>query len=506
VLGCDDGHGGCGMRRPLVGVSIALCVGAALGGGYVMPVAAVAGLAVVALGGGVLCSRRHQPRAGTAWVLLGTLALGILSGSAHRVHQGRVMAQMGVDLSLTGTVVSDVAGGRFLLRAPGVGVIPVRVSGRFKRWPQFGDRLSVTGTLERDWREKPVVVAAVSALSWHGAGPLRWMASVCRLRRGIALQLVAGVEGPPAAEAAVQAMVLGYRERIDRETRASFAATGTSHVFALSGLHVAYLCAVVYFLVTCLGVPRRWWWMVLLPFVVLYVVVTGGRASALRAGMMMVAMAAAPAVGRQPDAPSALAFSASMLALAAPGQLLELGAIYSFSVVTGIMVLYPVLKRITPVPSLADPLAREDMAPTRLKLDKLIEKLLDVVRVSLAAWLVSLPLTAHYFGRISLVAPLANLFVIPLTGLILTSAVLSLAVGLVAGGLAVTLNHATVGLASVLVSVSRWFAAIPCASVTVTPWPWGVVWVWLVLLAMAGVLGRRQDAPGAGSRAFDVTS
>jgi ComEC/Rec2-related protein len=498
------------MRRPLVGVAIVLWVGVLVGTRVTLPLGLLWVLGGISLIAGWWLSRGGAIRAGACVVLIGACCTGAISGALHRMLDMRLMAQVGEPLQLPGVVVSGVqpARGRlcFDLRTLRYGVVPVEVAGRLRRWPKYGDRFSIVGELGLDWRERPVLRTHRKGLVRTGGSALGVFAVGCRWRDAIGRQLVAGVDGPPAAEAAVQAMVLGYRERIDRETRAVFAATGTSHVFALSGLHVAYLCAVVYFLVACVGVPRRWWWLALLPFVVGYVVVTGARASAVRAGIMVVALALAPALGRQPDAPSAVALAVVGLALFAPGQLLEVGAIYSFAVVAGIMVLYPALCRVIRVPSLRDGLAREEMQPTRSTLDRCIRFWVDIARVSVAAWLVSLPLSAHYFGRISLVAPLANLVVIPLVGLMLTSAVLSLVAVPLAGWVAVTLNTATVGLATVLVTLSRWFAAIPYASLEVRPWSWPLVWGWLLLLVIIGVAAHRPDGPEAGSHAYDETS
>ncbi len=490
------------MRRPLIGVAIALWGGVALGGCCPLPIVPLCYVLFLLLALGVCASRWQLCVLGGVLVLFAVAGVGVASMSLHLQAREVLFESLGGSCELSGVVVSEVVPRHrrltFLLHDSARGAVEVSLGGRNRRWPRFGDRVAVSGRLDLDWLGEPVLLVS---------GPDDWMrkgrtilspvANWYRWRRRLADQLVAGVDGPPEAERAVQAMVLGFRERVDRDVRASFSASGTGHVFALSGLHVAYLCAVVYFLVSCFGVPRRWWWLVMLPFVTGYVFVTGCRPSAIRAGIMVVVLAAAPALGRRPDPPSALALAAAVIAVVAPAQLLELGAIYSFTVVAGIMALFPCLSRLIRPPLLVDPFATAEIQPSMSRLQRTVDLFVDLVRVSVAAWLVSVPLSAHYFGQISLIAPLANLLVIPLTGLVLTSAVLSLALLPIGCGLSGVLNVATVGVSTVLIRVTRVFAAVPCAELQVACWPWGLVVAWY-LLVVIGAASLRGRGGGAG--------
>jgi competence protein ComEC len=253
------------------------------------------------------------------------------------------------------------------------------------------------------------------------------------------------------------------------------------------------LVSMLVFLLAAVGVPRTRWLLFVLPLIVGYTVATGARPSAIRAGIMAVVFLSAPLLGRRGDGVASLALAAVLIALWNPQQLLDVGAIYSFTVVTGIMILYPVLMRRAAGLWERDPV---DVTPEPL-LSRISRRMCKVVMslsvVASAAWISSIPLTAHYFGRISLVAVPCNLLVIPAAFLTLTSSMLALIASGVSTPLADLFNNANAALVTMLLGVLRPLAALPWSCLDVPSIPIWCIPAWYVAVWGGALALRRSD-------------
>jgi len=317
-------------------------------------------------------------------------------------------------------------------------------------------------------------------------------ARLMALRTKAAAMLSAGIEKYPQETGVIQAMLLGVRARLPQDVRESFRHTGTMHVFAVSGLHVGILCAIVVFAVSVMGVPRTMWGPALAPFVFSYTFITGSRASAIRAGIMAVAYLAASLLRRRPDAVSSFCFAAILILFVDPLQLTQIGFIFSFTVVAGILAVVPVLDRLSAPLWSTDPfMLPEDVAKNKWRL--FAERhLIGLCSVSLAAWLTSAPLAMHFFGRFSPIALPGNLLAVPLAFLIIVTGCLSLVGGLLVPQLGEIFNYANLIFVKILVGGMRLLEKVPYGWFDCGQLPlWGV-FLWYLLLAITIYLLRRK--------------
>ena len=134
-----------------------------------------------------------------------------------------------------------------------------------------------------------------------------------------------------------QAILLGSRGGLTRERRALFAAAGTIHVFAISGLHVMVVAGLITGLLRRFDVPLRARGLVAVPLVAAYTLLTGARPSAVRAAMMASLWFLAPVFGRRPDPLAAWSVTAFAVYLFHPERLFDVGCTLSFAVMFGIV-------------------------------------------------------------------------------------------------------------------------------------------------------------------------
>ena len=262
------------------------------------------------------------------------------------------------------------------------------------------------------------------------------------------------------------AMMLGWKPGLSPEMQEPFLRSGTIHVFAISGLHIALLAGIFIEGLRLTGLPRRWAGGIALPWVWVYTAITGWQASAIRSAVMWSLIALGWGLRRPGNLLNSLALAAFLLLAWDPQQLFLPGFQLSFVVVASLALLArPLTDRglaLTVAMSPSDPL----LAPVaRPRWHGWIERgrhhLVSSLAVSLASWIGSMPLVAFYFHYFNPVSLLANLVVVPLSTLALSSSVASLATGGWFPAACELFNHSSWFLMHLMVGASELAAALP---------------------------------------------
>lgn len=256
-----------------------------------------------------------------------------------------------------------------------------------------------------------------------------------------------GVESKhPALADVLRAMMLGRKHELSEEQDTLFMASGTMHLFAISGLHIGVIALALHALLSLLRLPRGWRFALSLVTLWLYVDITGGSPSAVRA-FCMVAMLQASFMWRVPGNPvAALAASALLVLLLEPMQLFSASFQMSYGIVTALLLLGLPLAEAWKQrwPLFAD-LPPNTWRWWHRQLDHGWRALLSAVAIGLAAILVSLPSGVQFFNLFTPGALLANLVLIPIATFVILAGMGSLLCGLAGftGG-SVLCNHAAV--------------------------------------------------------------
>jgi competence protein ComEC len=289
-----------------------------------------------------------------------------------------------------------------------------------------------------------------------------------RLRGELETALLLGI--PKADEPyarLIAAMTLGARENSPEELEELFRISGTLHLFAVSGMHVGVVAGLLLAVALFIRLPRHYAVLVVIPCVLFYAVLTGLSPSAVRAAVMLSAFLAAYALREKPSLLNSLGFAGLVILLADSQQFFLPGFQLSFLVVFFIALLTSGLHRWIAKPFLADPFIPASLlSARRLLLDKATGVLAASIAISLSSWLGSAGLLAWHFQSISLVAIVANVFMVPFAGVIITIASFSLAAsGIKLIWLAILGNKVNVGIAMALTGLAQFFASWPAATV-----------------------------------------
>jgi len=339
-----------------------------------------------------------------------------------------------------------------------------------------GDRLSIRGQL----RPPPVGDPFADYLARIGASATIRAASITvapadgdlgrqleGMRRGADQAL--GIALPEPEAGLASGILVGLRDRVDRDLTAAFTAVGATHVVAISGWNIAIVASTLAALGGRLRRRRR---MALTAIAILgYVAFVGPSPSVLRAAGMAGVVMAARELGRPSRAAAAIGWAITGLLMLSPPMIEDPGFRLSALATVGL------ISWGTP---LTERLAGPD--PGRLR-----AWLAESLGVSLAAQLATLPVVVMSFGRLSIVSPLVNLGVVPLVAPAMGAGALALLGGLLAmGGLpgvvGTVLGLPGWALFAAIVALVRAGAGLPFASIKLEP-PWDAV-----VAAAAGIL------------------
>ena len=260
------------------------------------------------------------------------------------------------------------------------------------------------------------------------------------------------------------AMTLGWKTGLTGEVNEPFMRSGTMHVFAISGLHIALIAAILVTLLRVVRVPRNWCGIVVIPLIWFYTGATGWQSSAIRSTIMMTIIIGGWSLRRPSDLINSLAAAAFAILLWDPQQLFQAGFQLSFFVVLSIALFMPPLEKLRDRFLAVDPLLAPEMIPKWKRLLRAAARVvLTSLVTSLAAWLGSLPLTAHYFHLFSPVTLLANLLVVPMSSVTLACNLGSLITGDLMPWATELFNQCGWAWMLAMIRVSRWCTTIPGA-------------------------------------------
>jgi competence protein ComEC len=302
--------------------------------------------------------------------------------------------------------------------------------------------------------------------------------------------------GLPAEDEALQllwAMTLGWKTALSGETTEPFMRSGTLHIFAISGLHIAMIAALIAGVLRAIGLRRYYCAAIVIPVVWFYTYATGWQASAVRSAVMATVVFGSWILIRPPDLFNSLAGAALIILAFDPQQLFQAGFQLSFAVVFCLALFGSYFRFLEYPIASGDPLIPWDLRPwwQRQWLTG-VKCVTGMALTAVAAWLASIPLTAFYFHLFSPVSVLANLVVVPMSGAALASNLASIFFGAWCPFATDILNNSAWFWMKAMLWFSEWTARWPGAALHVSaPGPFTTGLYYFVLIAWTARLFSR---------------
>lgn len=269
----------------------------------------------------------------------------------------------------------------------------------------------------------------------------------------------AGLSGDELATTG--ALTLGYKEDLDRELKRHFQASGAAHVLAVSGLHTGIIYALLLGLLT-LGGRRKPLYenrlgrcalsLIIIAAMWFYAWLTGMTPSVVRAVLMVTIFELGRMFYRQTLSLNTIAAAAVFILLVRPLDLWSVSFQLSFAATAAIVLIARELEKL-----FSRGISRKY---------RLLNWVVGILIVSLAAQLGTLPLTMHYFGQISNYFLLTNLIVLPLASILVPCGLITIALG--GTSLGIIAGKITYGLAWLMNHSAAWLEALPGSTTQVS--------------------------------------
>jgi len=204
--------------------------------------------------------------------------------------------------------------------------------------------------------------------------------------------------------AVAEALLIGYRNDLDKELVQSYSNTGVVHIIAISGLHLGMIYAALVWLFA--PFKHRKWNRIAKPFTILFVLwffsfIAGAAPSILRSAVMFSCIIIGESIGKKTSVYNTLAASAFLLLLYNPFYLWDVGFQLSYAAVLSIIVF------------------QKYITNWFYFKNKILSGTWKLAAISLAAQVLTLPVVLYHFHQFPNLFLFTNLIVVPLSGLIL---------------------------------------------------------------------------------------
>lgn len=195
-------------------------------------------------------------------------------------------------------------------------------------------------------------------------------------------------------------ILIGAKKSMPAELKDIFNKTGTTHIVAVSGYNVAIMATFLLLCAQTLGLGRKKSFWLIMSILVVFTILTGLQASIVRAAIMGGLVLVANYLGRLSKIRNTLVLAAVLMLVVNPKILVyDLGFQLSFLATLGLVYLSPILNQLFKVKKLKSKICQVVLG--------------DYFLTTMSAIIMTQPLVLYQFGKISLIAPLANILILP---------------------------------------------------------------------------------------------
>ncbi len=293
---------------------------------------------------------------------------------------------------------------------------------------------------------------------------------------------------PADVSALITALLTGDKTNLSDSAYTALQRSGTAHIVAVSGLHLSFFAG---FLALFFRQRSKLGAGLTILLVLLFTAVAGFTPSVVRAAVMIIMTVLAPLLGRESDPPTTLSAALLLLVACNPYSIQSVSLQLSFAAVVGIhWVSGPLYRTITRSLGVGGSLGR------RLG-RKFCHALAANLSLTVGALLLTTPLSAWYFGTVSLISPLTNLLVLWAVSLAFAPGLILTLLGIAFPGLSALLTFPVTLLSRYVLWVTRTlgslsFSTLSMNSIYLCGW---LVLVYVIVLIALLCRYRRPILP-----------
>jgi competence protein ComEC len=293
------------------------------------------------------------------------------------------------------------------------------MTGQLKTPPVFDD-FDYRAYLAKDGTYSQMGFPAIAPVSNPAPASVFSRAYRAALLAKAALEKPITLSFSPDKAAVMEGLVFGDDKNILQPVQDQFRAAGLSHLTAVSGGNIVILISVTMVCLLALGLWRQQAFYGSAMIIWLYIAMIGFPVSGVRAALMGCAGLLAERLGRQNTSSRVIVLAASLMLLQNP-MLLWYDVSFQLSFLASLGIIY----------------AKPAIEGLCLAVSKGRAKVVvEMISITFAAQLFTLPVLASAFGSVSWVSPVTNLLVLPAIPALTVMGIAVALLGLVSGPLA----------------------------------------------------------------------
>lgn len=191
------------------------------------------------------------------------------------------------------------------------------------------------------------------------------------------------------------AVLYGDKGNVNEDLLSIFKQSGVMHIFAVSGLHIGLIIALLVLLLNKLKINKKWQFIISTIVLGVFCYLCSFSSPVVRASIMALTVLFAKILGRKDDKLNTISLSALIILVLNPINLYDGGFQMTFVAVFGILLFGDIFKKV------------------KIK-NNILKKIFLLIATSLSTQLALLPLLANFYGYYATWSILANLFTLPI--------------------------------------------------------------------------------------------
>jgi competence protein ComEC len=206
-----------------------------------------------------------------------------------------------------------------------------------------------------------------------------------------------------------QALLIGYKDNLDKELVQAYSNTGVVHVIAISGLHLGLIYSILLLVTDRLrgsAAGRIIQLLIVVSGIWIFSVIAGASASVVRSAVMFTCIAMGNVLARNLSTYNSLAASAFLLLCYNPFWLWDTGFQLSYAAVLSIIIYQKPVYHLLPLSN------------------KLLLMIWKTCAITLSAQILTTPVSLYYFHQFPTFFLITNFVAIPLSSIILIAGII----------------------------------------------------------------------------------
>lgn len=200
-------------------------------------------------------------------------------------------------------------------------------------------------------------------------------------------------------------LVFGEKSLVDDSEESLMYRCGIGHILAVSGLHVSILACMLMVVLKGLKAGKYLSFLIINVFMVLLIIIAEAPVSGIRAAIMLDFMYSAKIFRRQNDSFNSVSAAVLILCISNPYIIHDAGFLLSVTATLGIAVFAPYMTK-------------------NMRRDSFVRRMGVNLVTMLCVMLMILPVNLIFFDEVSIISPITNILMIPLSVLLMAIAVI----------------------------------------------------------------------------------